>query len=205
MRKNSLIVLLAVGLIAALSFAQDKPADKSPDKSAAPTPEQMMAAMVKYGTPGPEHEKLKPMEGTFDAEVTMQMAPDAPPMTSKGKIVNKLIMGGRYLHGDYTGDFAGQPFHGASLMGFDKLKKKYLSLWIDSMSTAVMMAEGDADSAGKTLTLSCTYDCPITESKKTSRQVVTIVDENTHTYDMYDVSADGKEFKAMGIKYSRAK
>src|SRR5262245_34685277 len=71
-------------LVCAFVYAEEKAA--APAK--APTQEEMMAMMAKYSTPGPEHEKLKAMEGEFDAEVSMQMAPDAPPMTSKGKMKN---------------------------------------------------------------------------------------------------------------------
>ena len=38
-------------------------------------------------------------------------------------------------------------------MGYDKLKEKYVNLWIDDMSTMVMIAEGTADSSGKVITV----------------------------------------------------
>ena len=160
--------------------------------------------MAKYGTPGPEHEKLKSMVGTFDAEVSMQMAPEAPPMTSKGKIKNTIILDGRYLQGEYTGEMMGQPFKGLSLMGYDNYAKKFTATWIDSMSTIAMNSEGTADDAGK-ITLKCTFDCPITQGKRTSKEILTIASPDSHTMEMYDMGPDGKEFKSMTIKYTRAK
>jgi hypothetical protein len=195
---------LALGLtlaVSAVTFAEEKAA--TPSKQ--PSPQEMMAKMMELGAPGPQHEKLKAMEGTFDAEVTMQMTPDAAPTTSKGKMTNQMVFGGRYLHGQYKGEFMGQPFEGMSVFGFDNMKKQYFNGWIDSMSTGVMMAYGSSDSAGKVITCTAKVDCPMDNSVKTMKTVVTITDNNAHTYEMYDVGADGKEFKTMTIKYTRAK
>ena len=185
--------------------ASESGAQTAGDKQAAPTPEQIMAALQKYGTPGPEHEKLKEMAGKWDAEVTFQMDPAAPPQTSKGTMTNEPILDGRFVSQEFKGDFMGSPFTGLGLLGFDKMKGKYTSYWTDSMSTAVVMAEGEADPSGKTITYSGTYDCPITQQKKTSRQVVTIQDKDHHTFEAFEKGPDGKEIKSMTIKYTRAK
>src|SRR4051812_41086306 len=203
--KQLAVCVVAISLVTALwtniARSEDKLADK-PAAGAMPTPEQMMAIMAKYGTPGPEHAKLKRMEGNFDAEVTMQMMPDAPPQTSKGKIKNTMIMDGRYLQGEYEGEMMGQPFKGMVLMGYDRYAKKFTSTWIDSMSTLAMNSEGTADSSGK-ISLKCTFDCPITQSKRTTREVLTIDGLDSHTMEMYDTTPDGHEFKSMTIKYTR--
>jgi hypothetical protein len=194
------LTFTAIVLTASLfTFAEDKPA-----APATPDPLQMMSKMMEMGTPGPQHQKLKAMEGTFDAEVTMQMAPHAPPMTSKGKMVNQLIFGGRYLHGDFKGDFMGMPFSGSQLVGYDNMKKAYFNAWIDSMSTALVVSNGSANSDGKTITCTAKIDCPADGSVKTMKSVITIIDNNTHTYEAYEVGADGKENKTMTIKYTRA-
>ena len=52
---------------------------------------------MKAGTPGPEHDKLKAMAGTYEAKVMMWMDPKMPPMEMVGKAENKMILGGRYL------------------------------------------------------------------------------------------------------------
>jgi hypothetical protein len=198
-----LAVLLVTALSTTIVRSEDKPADKA-GAAAMPTPEQMMAIMAKYGTPGPEHAKLKTMEGAFDADVTMQMMPDAPPQTSKGKMKNTMILDGRYLMGEYEGEMMGQPFKGLVISGYDRYAKKYTSTWVDSMSTLAMNSEGTADDAGK-ITLKCTFDCPITQGKRTSKEVLTINSPDSHTMEMFDTGPDGKEFKSMTIKYTRAK
>ena len=46
---------------------------------------------------------------------------------------------------------------------------------------------------------------PMDNTKKTMKQVVTMTDEDHHTFEMYDVAPDGKETKGLTIKYTRVK
>ena len=194
------LTAIVLALVCSIALAQDA----AKDTAKKPTQQEMMEAMMKYGTPGKQHEQLKAMVGTWDADVTFQMDPAAPEQKSKAKMVNESLFDGRYLKGDYTGDFMGQPFKGMSLMTYDNAKEKYVSLWIDSMSTMMMLSEGTADSSGKVITTSCTYDCPIQKERVSSRMVLTIQDNDHHTMDMY-CTQGGKEHKSMTIKYTRAK
>jgi hypothetical protein len=135
----------------------------------------------------------------------MQM-PGAPtPIKSTGASENKLIFGGRYMHSDFKGSFMGQPFQGANLWAYDKVKEKYVSLWIDDMSTMVMSAEGTADSSGKVITVVGKCHDPVEKKDVTMRNVLTVIDNDNHTYESFH-STDGKpEMKALTIKYTRAK
>ena len=64
--------------------------------------------------------------------------------------------------------------------------------------------EVKADSAGKVITLTGTCDCPVENRPKTMKTVITIVDNDHHTMEGFDVT-DGKETKTMTIKYTRSK
>jgi hypothetical protein len=206
--RNRYLVLAAVSFVAVSLVASTfvRSADQAPasDKKE-PSAEEMMKVWEKYGKPGKEHEIFKSMEGKFDADVTMQM-PGAPsPDQSKGTAENKLIFDGRYMHSDYAGTFMGQPFKGANLWAYDKLKEKYVSLWIDNMSTMVMSAEGTADPSGKVITVVGKCHDPVEKKEITMRNVLTVTDNDHHTYESYH-SVDGKpEMKVLTIKYTRAK
>jgi hypothetical protein len=203
MRTGTWIVTLAVmlGLTAALLRAAEETAAAKKQPSA----EEQTAAMMKAATPGPEHQKLKTFEGKFTADVTAMDPTTGKEEKSTGTMKNEMILGGRYLKQDYSGTMMGMPFHGGGLVGFDNMKKKYTMLWVDEMSTQMMVSEGTADESAKTITFMCTVDCPLDNSKKTMKQVVTMTDDDHHTYEMYDVGADGKENKVLTIKYTRAK
>jgi hypothetical protein len=70
--------------------------------------------------PGPEHEVLKKLEGTWEA--TMK----AEGMESKGTMVYKMEMGGLWLTSAFDGNFAGMKFSGRGLDTYDSTKKKYV-------------------------------------------------------------------------------
>jgi hypothetical protein len=86
-----------------------------------------MKAMMDYATPGEPHKMLAKSNGTWNGEVTMWMAPDAPPSTSKATMVNKMVMDGRYQVSETKGNMMGMPFNGMSTTGYDNVKKVFIS------------------------------------------------------------------------------
>jgi hypothetical protein len=204
------LVFLIAALVAGTAMAEEKkpaepPAAGAPamDPKKAAEMQKYMEAAAKAGAPGPEHEKLKAMEGTFDAKVSMWMDPKAPPMESTGKSVNKLIFGGRFLMGEYTGDFMGQPFTGMSIIGYDNTKKKYTTLWMESMSTSIATGEGTADKDG-TIVVGSSMTDPATGKvhKGTNRFKVT---PTGYTMEMWGppMGGKGKDVKQAEIVYTR--
>ena len=180
------------------------------EKAAAgqPTPEQAAAEMeawMKLGQPGPEHARLKKMVGTYKTEAEMVMAPGTPPQKSSGTQTYEEMLGGRYIHGTYTGEMMGMPFQGMSLMGYDNQKKKYFTAWVDSMSTGMMVSEGTADASGKVITFTGSYDDPMTGKAKKYRQVTTVESDDKHKFEWFENGEDGKEYRMMIVTYTRVK
>jgi hypothetical protein len=208
MRASWIVIMAAAfiggGIFATVARSQEKAATPAAategGKSSA---DEMMKMFEKMGALNEHHARMKPLAGEFDAEVSMQM-PGMPPENSKGRTKNELIFGGRFLKGEYSGTFMGKPFNGMQLLGYDNMKAKYVSNWIDDMSTMMMIAEGKGEESGNTIT---TYvPCPDPTTKgKIIRQVVTIVDNDHWTMESFDPGADGKETKTMTIKYTRVK
>ena len=165
-----------------------------------------MEAWMALAKPGKEHAAMKRMAGEYDVDVEMVMQPGAPPMKSKGKQKSTMIMGGRYMHADYTGEAMGMPFHGASLTGYDNAKKKHFSAWIDDMGTGIMLAEGTASPDGKVITLHGEYDDPMTKQKHKYRWVTTFTSDDQYTFDWFDADKDGKnEYRMLHNTYTRVK
>jgi len=86
-------------------------------------------------TPGPEHEHLKKLEGTWNAKI--KMGDTESPATA----TYKMVCGGMWLMSDFQGQFGDQKFSGQGLDGYDPEKKKYVSVWVDSMSSRPMLLE----------------------------------------------------------------
>jgi Protein of unknown function (DUF1579) len=148
--------------------------------------------------PGPEHKKLKELEGTWDAVMKMGDA------ESKGTMVWKMDLGGLWLVSDFQGDFGGMKFSGKGMDGYDPIKKKYVSVWVDSMSTSPMLSEGTYDKDGKTLTM--TGEGPGADGKPAKYKMTTeYKDKDTIFWTMYGPGPDGKEGMQFTISYKRRK
>src|SRR5262245_54137582 len=78
-------------------------------------------------TPGPEHARLKKLEGAWDAVVTEQDG-----KKTKGEMHYKMVAGGLWLSGNFKGEHMGKPFEGVGLDSYDSAKKKYVGVWVDS-------------------------------------------------------------------------
>ena len=202
MNKRQWTLVLCAALVAGAAGAQEtKPAGHS-EMSA--EQKAMMEAWQKASAAGEPHQRLLGMEGTWDAEVSMWMQPGQPPAKSMGTSVNKPILGGRWIEQRFTGTAMNQPFQGIGYTGYDNTKKKYVSTWIDNMSTAVMVSEGAFDAAGKVMTSTSTMMDPMTGKPTQSKGVMRIVDNDHHVYEMWE-SHDGKDAKTMEIHYRRKK
>ena len=171
------------------------------DKSAI-KPEEMMKKMEAAGTPGAAHKALEPLVGEWDAEVKMLM-PDAPTSSTKGTSKSTWVLGNRFVKQEFNGEFMGKPFHGLGFTGYDNTSKKYTSVWMDDINTAMVTAEGEGKDGNKVITLEGSYDCPMTgEKNKPSRQVYRIVSRDKIIFEMHDPSL-GANSKTMEITYTR--
>ena len=134
--------------------------------------------------PGPEHEMLKKMVGTWDT--TMKFGG----MESKGTTTYKMELGGLWLSGAMEIDLGGMKFQGKGMDTYDAAKKKYISVWFDSMGTQPMLMEGTYDKDKKTLTLS--GDSPGPDGKPAKwKSVSKYTDADTVNFEMY--VGDGKD------------
>lgn len=144
--------------------------------------------------PGPEHKKLKELEGTWDAVMKMG------DMESKGTIVYKMELGGLWLSSQFEGEFGGQKFGGRGLDSYDPVRKKYVSVWVDSMSTSPMMTEGNYDKDGKVMTMA--GEGPGEDGKPTKYRMTTEhKDKNKLFWSMY--MGEGATEPAFTITYTQ--
>ena len=168
------------------------------------TPEQQaeMAAYMKAGALGPQHEIMAKHVGTFDVAVKSWMDPAAPPMESKGEAIRTLHMDGRVMHEEFQGDMMGMPFTGLSRSGYDNVSGKWWSTWTDSMSTGIMVSEGTCDE-NFNCTYVGTYNDPIKEGPVTNRYEAKWVSPDKQHFAMYSTGRDGNEVKMMEMIYTR--
>lgn len=204
------LAALILSLLICPSFGADEKAaaekTKAADTGAPPDMGEMMKKMEELSAPGLEHKLLTSMAGEWDAEVKSWMGgPDGAATVSKGSCKRTLILGGRFLQEEFTGEMMGKRFHGMGLIGYDKFNKKYVNTWVDDMGTGIFVSEGTADATGKVLTHNGKMDEPMTgEKAKPVRMITRILSPDKNTFEMHDLSL-GEKSRVMEITYTRKK
>jgi hypothetical protein len=94
------------------------------------------------------------------------------------------------------------PFEGISTMAWDNISKQFINTWIDNLGTGMMVLNGKWDEASKTIQLKGQMMDPMSGQNIPIRQVLKIIDNNTHIMEQYNTK-NGKEFKTMEIKFTR--
>ncbi len=166
--------------------------------------ETMMDIYKNVGTLGEPHKLFAKLEGSWVTRSRGWMEPGKPPMESTGACEQKLILDGRYLRQEYTGDMGGHPYAGISILGYNNHTGKYESIWIDTMSTAIYFFEGTASKDGKVITQKCSYDDPV-KGPCVWRTVTRIRDDGAQEFEMFLTPKGGKEEKMMDMTVERRK
>jgi len=194
MKMNNAVRVSAIAALIGLpglSLAQEAKKAQAPPAMALPKP-------------GPAHEVLKGEEGTWDATVET-FAAGGPPSVTKGVETNTLSCGGLWLLTDFKGETMNQPFQGHGVKGYDLIKKKYVSTWVDSMSAALNIGESTFDQATKTMTGWIEGPDPSGKISKT-KAVVQWKSADTRVFTMYVPASPGApESPMLRITYKRRK
>jgi Protein of unknown function (DUF1579) len=180
--------------------------------AAQPSDAEMMAKMMELSKLNDNHKLLAGMVGTWSYTVKMWMDPKGNPSESTGTAVRKAVMDGRYVTGDYSGKFKmpgadgkmkDMNFKGMSLDGFDNVKQKFVSAWVDNMGTGIMLSDGTYDAATKTFTYTGEYEA-MPGMKSKVREVIKMADKDHHSMEYYEDRGQG-EMKSMEINYTHKK
>lgn len=155
--------------------------------------------------PQEEHEILKMDVGVWHAKGKMWM-PGAEEATEfEGVETNRMV--GVWVISDYKGEFFGQKFAGHAMSGYDLNKKKYIGIWVDSMSGYPSKMVGDYDAEKKTLTMESTNYAPDSGEEFKGKSVMVYKDKNTRLMTMYmpNPEKEGEMMKQLEIVYTRKK
>jgi hypothetical protein len=143
--------------------------------------------------PGKEHEFLKELVGDWDVTFDVNMT---------GKSVYKMAHNDLWLESHVEMDMPQGKFTGQGLDSYDPIKKKFVAIWVDSMSTSPIILEGDMDAATKTLTMKGKGPDP--EGKIVDYKMSTeYKDKNTHIFKMWMGTTTGEPM--MNATYKRKK
>lgn len=110
--------------------------------------------------------------------------------------------GGLWVFTRFTADFAGMPFQGRSVIGFDPESKKVHSAWVDAMNTRIMRLEGSIE--GESVVLMTEGTDPMTGETFPEKHVQTRKGKDERHLKMIALR-DGEEHVLMEIAYARKK
>jgi hypothetical protein len=187
---------LALGLVvlANLSLGQDA---KAP-----PSPQELLKALAKAGTPGPEHKKLEPFVGDWNVAIKLWTDPNQSPAQATGTAQRKWIMGGRFIQETVQIDCHGKTFEGMGLVGYDAGQKKFTAVKVCGLCGTI--SHGLATCSASGTKFECTKEecCPITGQKIKGRDEVLIENNDRIVVNVFK-TIEGKERKVMEIVSTR--
>jgi hypothetical protein len=163
---------------------------------------EMMQKWMDYMTPGDMHEMMAKSVGEWTYESKYWMDPSAPPMVSKGKSVNEMILGGRYLKSMSYSDVMGMPMEGMNILAYDKATNEFFSFWIDNLGTGMTMARGKYDEKTKVVSMKGTMVEPMSGGEVEYRQTMKFIDDNNQLFEIFLIN-EGKEVKSMELAFTR--
>ncbi len=202
MRNLSLILTLTafctIPMTAVMTpaMAEDKKVEQPMD------PQAMMDLYTKLAAPGEPHKLFASLAGSWTTQSKEWMEPGKPPVESTGVAEMKMLLDGRFLQQKFSGNMMGQPYSGIGISAYDNIRERYVSIWMDTMSTGIFTMEGTASADGRTITLTGQHAEP-GGGQMTHRAIWKIIDSNTQTFDMYGAHHGGEEMKMMEITYTR--
>ncbi len=154
-----------------------------------------MMKIMELGQPGEHHKVLDHAVGTWDAHVEFY-GPDGSVMAGDGTMTSKWVLDGRYVMSKFDmPDFMGSPFNGIAFNGYDNLKEEYVSVWMDSMSTAIIYQTSTYD-AGTFVTVG-------PNGHGGTMKTVSTMGEDSGTDVFYEKLEDGSWHKSGTITYKR--
>src|SRR5438876_6298080 len=121
------VTTLCVTLTVATVLAKDKKSEKQMD------PQEMMETYKNLATPGEPHKLFASLVGSWTTRTKEWMEPDKPPMESTGSAGMKMLLDGRFLQQESTGDTMGQRYSGVGINAYDSLRNRSVTTWTDSM------------------------------------------------------------------------
>ena len=202
-RVLSLAVLFALvgGAFVAGRAVSDEPQPSMPKDM-----EEMMKEWERLKTPGPQHELLKGLQGTWVG--TGQWTEMGMTAKFTEEATSKLVYGGRFVQTESkmtTEPMGGMPamsMTSTMYLGYDNAREKYTMCMVGDWSTSIGSAEGTYDAGTKTLTMTGT-EVMGKDKQRQFRMVQKLTSADSWTFEMYFTGTDGKESKAGEAVYKR--
>lgn len=173
---------------------------------------KMMENFAEATTMNAHHSKMKMFVGEWDVVAKHWMQPGTEPNVSKAESDCELVMGGRYVRQTYegiiefpdaTGKMTKHDFKGESMMGYDNVKKQYVSTWVDTMSTGIWMEHGQWDDKENGFVMYSDFIDPMTRQPARTKSIHKFMGKDKMVSEMHKMNGPGQWFKELELTYTR--
>jgi hypothetical protein len=176
---------------------------------------QDVPGFVQRGIPGPGQEALKPLEGTWQVELSTYIAFGTrdKPMVSKDIICRRQwITGGRHLEDITKGTVGGETYERHGLLGYSNIDRRYEWVTADAVNANMMIYLGEPGS-GEQMPISMSgrftdqglLGEEFAGKSIGQRTVITIESNDRHIVELYFTPEGSAEFLAQRGIYTRVK
>lgn len=172
-------------------------------RSSEADPAEAAAKTEKAARLTPEHEKLAALAGTWDVTFKHRVGPNSDWMEDKGTAKARLGLDGRYLVEELDCTYAGQPYKGFRIHGYDNLEKVYFNIWMDTLGTWPVTSRGTADDEGVVRYIGRWKDTA-TPAGRPFRTVARRDGDDKWKLELWD-TIDGEEVQILEAIYTRRK
>lgn len=160
-------------------------------------------SMTATSEPGPQHERLAALIGNWNAEARMWNNLGEPSEEGRGKISNFWMLDDRFVGQEYKSRGRNPQFQGLGALGYDNAGGFYTSVWIDTVSTAMLTGRGSYDQSGKVLTFEGKTADPATGGFARIKSVIRILHKNRYTFELFSEGPGGEMYKTLEFTFTR--
>ena len=183
---------------------------------------RVLKAWTSARTPGPAHEHLARRAGVWDLTTRTWSEETVEPTVTRSTARRRMTLGGRILEERVAAELLDAPFEGFGVTGYDNVRQRWWSSWMDTMSTAPVHTvspgsdQGEAVGAGPSQTgpdsrkleteaivMIGSYVDPLSGEVREVRTVTRVLDEDREVFEWWELRPDGSEMKTMETLYRR--
>ncbi|MER8477368.1 MULTISPECIES: DUF1579 family protein [unclassified Mesorhizobium] len=185
--------------------------------AAEPPTQSELPNWLRRGLPGPGHEVLAPMIGTWRVQMsfygTLGRSPDQPPLVTDDLISHRQwLAGGRYIEDIMEGTLDGAPVWRKGWLGYSIMDGRYEWVTIDPVNTTMMYFKGVPNSGDqRPISMSGTFTDQGVAGEETvgkqvgMRTVIKIENNDRHIIELYFTRPGQQETLATRAVYTRLK
>ena len=171
---------------------------------APPTDAELLQAVDQAAKTTSHHKTFKSVRGRYEQTIKWWRAPGAPADESVSLADAEWILGQRFMKLEFEGKWLGKSFQAVLLLGYDNTMQQYTAVWMDTLGTRTLMANGAVEEGGSAIAYNGEYVDPTSGGTVKFRGTLQMPDKKGGTkIEMYRTAPDGTEYKFLDADSKR--